>query len=62
MPMAKARSPVVISAGLRCAANPKAAMKMPHSVVTIHLIDEAGQPTVKARDEILDFFKMRLSE
>ena len=42
------------------AANPDAPMKMPHSVVTLHLIDEAGQPTAQARDEILDFFKMRL--
>lgn len=32
----------------------------PHSVVTAHLIDEAGQPTVAARDEILDFFRRRL--
>lgn len=32
----------------------------PHSVVTAHLIDEAGQPTLAARDEILGFFKMRL--
>ncbi|WP_418124351.1 dienelactone hydrolase family protein [Variovorax sp. 160MFSha2.1] len=32
----------------------------PHSVVTAHLIDEAGQPTVAARDEILDFFARRL--
>ena len=32
----------------------------PHSVVTAHLIDEAGQPTVTARDEILDFFRHRL--
>jgi len=32
----------------------------PHSVVTVHLIDEAGQPTVAARDEILEFFRMRL--
>jgi dienelactone hydrolase len=32
----------------------------PHSVVTVHLIDEAGQPTVAARDEILAFFKGRL--
>ena len=32
----------------------------PHSVVTAHLIDEAGQPTVAARDEILAFFKQRL--
>lgn len=32
----------------------------PHSVVTAHLIDEAGQPTLQARDEILRFFKDRL--
>jgi dienelactone hydrolase len=35
-------------------------VKSPHSVVTAHLIDEAGQPTVAARDEILAFFKQRL--
>jgi len=33
----------------------------PHSVVTVHLIDEAGQPTIGARDEILAFFKYRLT-
>lgn len=33
----------------------------PHSVVTQHLIDEAGQPTIAARDEILAFFTTRLS-
>ncbi len=43
------------------AAKPGTAMKNPHSVVTLHLIDEAGQPTVAARDEILDFFRMRLT-
>ena len=32
----------------------------PHSVVTAHLIDEAGQPTLAARDEILAFFIERL--
>lgn len=32
----------------------------PHSVVTAHLIDEAGQPTLAARDEILGFFRRRL--
>lgn len=32
----------------------------PHSVVTVHLIDEAGQPTVAARDEILAFLAQRL--
>ena len=42
------------------AARPNALMKNPHSVVTIHLIDEAGQPTVAARDEILAFFAKRL--
>jgi hypothetical protein len=33
----------------------------PHSVVTVHLIDEAGQPTIAARDEILAFFRTRLA-
>lgn len=32
----------------------------PHSVVTVHLIDSAGQPTMTARDEILSFFTRRL--
>jgi dienelactone hydrolase len=49
------------------AANPDAApffeqvVASPHSVVTAHLIDEAGQPTIAARDEILSFFAQRLS-
>jgi dienelactone hydrolase len=34
----------------------------PHSVVTVHLIDEAGQPTAAARDEILSFLAQRLVE
>jgi dienelactone hydrolase len=42
------------------AANPKSPMKNPHSVVTHHLIDQAGQPTLAARDEILAFFASRL--
>ena len=48
------------------AANPEVApffarhVPYPHSVVTQHLIDGAGQPTIAARDEILAFFKMRL--
>ncbi len=33
----------------------------PHSVVTVHLIDEEGQPTIRARDEILEFFTGRLA-
>jgi dienelactone hydrolase len=32
----------------------------PHSVVTAHLIDAEGEPTLSARDEILDFFIRRL--
>jgi dienelactone hydrolase len=33
-----------------------------HSVVTAHLIDAAGEPTLAARDEILSFFAERLTE
>ena len=33
----------------------------PHSVVTAHLIDEEGQPTIQARDEIIAFFGERLT-
>jgi hypothetical protein len=36
-------------------------VKCPHSVVTQHLIDAEGQPTIAARDEILAFFKQRLA-
>jgi hypothetical protein len=32
----------------------------PHSVVTVHLIDRAGEPTRAALDEILGFFRQRL--
>ncbi|MGW8768044.1 dienelactone hydrolase family protein [Streptomyces sp. NPDC055815] len=32
----------------------------PHSVVTAHLVDEAGHPTVRARDEIIAFLAERL--
>ena len=42
------------------AANPAAQMKMPHSVVTEHLIDEPGQPTRAALDQVLDLFRTRL--
>ena len=44
------------------AANPAAAMKNPHSVVTAHLIDREGEPTRQALDEILGFFKTRLAD
>lgn len=49
------------------AANPDASsffqryVPFPHSVVTAHLIDEAGQPTIAARDEIIAFFTLRLA-
>ena len=36
-------------------------IQTPHCVVTVHLIDAAGQPTAQARDEILAFFSMRLN-
>jgi len=36
-------------------------VQTPHNVVTVHLIDEEGQPTRKARDEILEFFVRRLA-
>jgi dienelactone hydrolase len=36
-------------------------VQTPHNVVTIHLIDKEGEPTRKARDEILDFFALRLA-
>jgi dienelactone hydrolase len=41
-------------------ANPDAPMKNPHSVVTLHLVDRAGEPTRQALDEILGFFGTRL--
>lgn len=50
------------------AANPETApffdkvVATPHSVVTAHLIDRAGQPTIAARDEILAFFARRLGQ
>ena len=36
-------------------------IKGAHSVVTVHLVDEAGSPTLAARDEILAFFAQRLA-
>ena len=35
---------------------------VPHSVVTTQLIDAEGEPTIAARDEILQFFADRLNE
>lgn len=41
------------------AANPAATLQ-PHSVLTEHLIDEPGQPTREALDQVLDLFRTRL--
>jgi dienelactone hydrolase len=40
-------------------ANPDALIA-PHSVLTEHLIDEPGQPTRAALDQVLDLFRQRL--
>lgn len=32
----------------------------PHSVVTLHLVDEEGEPTRQALDEIISFYRARL--
>ncbi|MDP3762381.1 MAG: dienelactone hydrolase family protein [Ramlibacter sp.] len=34
---------------------------VPHSVVTVHLVDAEGEPTAAARDEIIAFFGQRLA-
>lgn len=41
-------------------ANPNAMMKNPHSVLTEHLIDEPGQPTRAALDQVLELFRTKL--
>ncbi len=41
-------------------AGPHGWVGVPHSVVTTSLIDEAGQPTAAARDDIIAFFSQRL--
>jgi dienelactone hydrolase len=44
-----------------CANREGAGARMkPHSVVTAHLVDRAGEPTRQALDEILGFFRQRL--
>ena len=55
--------PVTLSAANRDSLAPffEQVVASPHSVVTAHLIDEAGQPTIAARDEILSFFAHRLT-
>lgn len=42
------------------AAGPGGWLGVPHSIITTSLIDEAGQPTAAARDEILSFLAERL--
>ena len=32
----------------------------PHSVFTAHLVDAEGEPTLRARDEVLAFLRHRL--
>ena len=41
------------------AANPDSPVKNPHSVLTEHLVDEPGQPTRAALDQVLDLFRHR---
>ena len=48
------------------AANPdpppffKDVIRSPHSVLTAHLVDREGEPTIRARDEVLAFLRLRL--
>lgn len=37
-------------------------VNFPHSVLTVHLADEAGSPTIAARDEVLAFLASRLGD
>lgn len=47
-------------AGIGCEDDANPVSKMPaHSVVTEHLVDEPGQPTRQALDEVLDLFRSR---
>jgi dienelactone hydrolase len=41
--------------------NPHGIPKVAHSVVTEHLVDEPGHPTHDALNQVLDFFKQRLT-
>jgi dienelactone hydrolase len=45
----------------RKGANPHDIPKIAHSVVTEHFVDEPGHPTRDALDQVLDFFKQRLT-
>ncbi|MGN6153946.1 MAG: dienelactone hydrolase family protein [Lysobacteraceae bacterium] len=37
-------------------------VRTPHSVFTAHLVDEAGHPTLQARDEVIAFLRERLTD
>jgi len=41
--------------------NPHGNPRMAHSVVTEHLVDEPGHPTLDALNQVIDFFKQRLT-
>lgn len=43
------------------AANPDSFLPTPHSVLTEHLVDEPGQPTHDAREQVLDFLAAKLT-
>jgi dienelactone hydrolase len=40
---------------------PDAPMKQPHSVLTEHLVDRDGEPTMEAARRVIEFFRERLS-
>jgi dienelactone hydrolase len=41
--------------------NPHGNPRLAHSVVTDHLVDEPGHPTLDALNQVIDFFKQRLT-
>jgi hypothetical protein len=41
---------------------PDAPMKQPHSVLTEHLVDRDGEPTMEAARRVIAFFRERLSQ
>ena len=63
LPVAPETPPVVMVSPI---ANPDVSpffaehVNYPHSVLTQHLIDDAGEPTIAAREEILELLRQRL--
>jgi hypothetical protein len=43
-----------------CKDNPHGFPKRAHSVLTEHLVDEPGNPTRQALDQVLDLFQRKL--